>query len=66
MKPHCCNSNCNQGRTCPLIMPAEACTELGFDGHHTPLTWLEYLYMVLVVVAVVGLAIVSTALAVYA
>lgn len=30
-KRFCCDNLCNQGRSCPLNQPAEACTEVGQD-----------------------------------
>lgn len=34
--PRCCNDDCDQGRQCPMRMPAEAATEIGADqrGKH--------------------------------
>ena len=41
-----CNQQCNQGRACPALQPAEACTEIGADDDY-PLTDRDRVLMVL-------------------
>ena len=48
-----CNNACNQGRQCPARMPAEACTEIGFnerDFGAAAKFWTLYLSLALVAV----------------
>lgn len=49
-KRFCCDNLCNQGRSCPLNQPAEACTEVGHDDKEEPSVDGEALRVLIVLI----------------